>query len=170
MSTSLGQLRQKLQNNPYYRLQSAAEVSLAAQLGVSIDVNRASVDDWLRLPGISIRQAQSLVELIGMGVTILSLEDLAAAMSLPIAKVKIWAPVLQFCYYELDSLSESLKFNPNFASAAELATIPVIEPNLGEMIVLERQTRGEYRNLADLKRRLNIDTEIIVQLMHYLQF
>ena len=41
-----------------YRLRSQGEVDLAAELGFSLDVNQATVDDWLRLPGISIRQAR----------------------------------------------------------------------------------------------------------------
>ena len=53
-------IRARLQNDPYYRLQSAEEIAIAAELGIRIDVNQASVDDWLRLPGISIHQARSL--------------------------------------------------------------------------------------------------------------
>ncbi|MGB7440454.1 MAG: ComEA family DNA-binding protein, partial [Coleofasciculaceae cyanobacterium] len=47
-------IRVRLENDPYYRLQSVQEIAVAAALGIKIDVNRAGVDDWLRLPGISI--------------------------------------------------------------------------------------------------------------------
>jgi hypothetical protein len=49
-------IRTRIQSDPYYRLQSPAEIAIAATLGMRIDVNQASVDDWLRLPGISIHQ------------------------------------------------------------------------------------------------------------------
>lgn len=55
-------LNQRLQD-PYYRFQSVEELRLAAVLGVRLDVNQASVDDWLRLPGLSIHQARLLVTL-----------------------------------------------------------------------------------------------------------
>ncbi|NJN21119.1 MAG: helix-hairpin-helix domain-containing protein [Leptolyngbya sp. RL_3_1] len=40
---------------------------MAAALGVRIDVNRATVDDWLRLPGLSIHQAHRLVHRVEQG-------------------------------------------------------------------------------------------------------
>ena len=49
-------LRSRILENPYYRFQSPFEIAVAADLGVRIDVNQAGVDDWLRLPGISIHQ------------------------------------------------------------------------------------------------------------------
>jgi len=46
-------IRTRLYNDPYYRLQSSEEIAVAAALGIQIDVNQASVDDWLRLPGLN---------------------------------------------------------------------------------------------------------------------
>ena len=54
-------IRNKIANDPYYRFQSLQEIAIAAELGIKIDVNQATVDDWLRLPGLSIHQARSLV-------------------------------------------------------------------------------------------------------------
>ena len=56
-------LRSRIIEDPYYRFKSAFEIAVAADLGVKIDVNQANVDDWLRLPGISIHQARQLVAL-----------------------------------------------------------------------------------------------------------
>src|SRR4028119_2001991 len=81
-------IRARIQNDPYYRMQSAQEIAIAAQLGIKIDVNQASVDDWLRLPGISIHQARSLVELSVAGVPFYSIEDIAAALSMPAQRLK----------------------------------------------------------------------------------
>jgi len=84
--------------NDYYRLQSSEEIAVAAALGIQIDVNQASVDDWLRLPGLSIHQARVLVELCRSGVQFYCL-DIAAALNAT-AATKPLEPVLKFCYYE----------------------------------------------------------------------
>ena len=163
-------IRERLLNDPYYRLQSIAEITIAAQLGIKIDVNQASVDDWLRLPGISIHQARSLVELVGMGVQFLCLEDIAAAISLPIQRLKPLEPILDFSYYDTESLLTPGRVNPNTASVEQLVKIPFMEANLAQIIVCDRQQNGKYRNLVDLQHRLSLNSQLISQLMHYLQF
>lgn len=163
-------LQAKILNDPYYRFQSAAEIAIAAELGIQIDANQASVDDWLRLPGISIHQARTLVELVGNGMQFLCLEDLAAALSVPVGRLKPLAPILYFCYYEADSFLSPQRVNPNFASWEELAQIPLVELALAKVIVKEREERGNYRNLADLQRRIALDSKLVSQLMYYLQF
>lgn len=167
---SIERLKAKIKANPGYRWQSELEVALAAELGLKIDVNQATVDDWLKLPGISIRQAQLLVELTGMGVQLLCLEDLAGALSVSIAQVKIWEPVLLFCYYDNISDTNPVKLNPNRASVAQLEQIPVISADLAANIVNNRQQQGRYANLVELARRLELEPELIAELMLYLRF
>ena len=60
-------LKAKVSADPYYRFQSVGEIQVAAAIGIAIDVNTATIDDWLRLPGISIHQARSLSTLIESG-------------------------------------------------------------------------------------------------------
>lgn len=163
-------IRERLLNDPYYRLQSLCEVKIAAELGIQIDVNQASVDDWLRLPGISIHQARSLVELVGMGVQLLCLEDIAAAISVPIQRLKPLEPILSFIYYDPNSLITPQRFNPNCASVDELLQIPLLEISLAQNIVDNRLKNGKYNNLADFQRRLGLNSQITSQLMYYLQF
>jgi DNA uptake protein ComE-like DNA-binding protein len=163
-------MRAKILREPYYRFQSLEEIGIAAKLGIQIDVNQASIDDWLRLPGISIHQARSLVELAGMGVQFLSIEDIAAAISVPVGRLKPLTPVLYFAYYDPETLLNPQRVNPNTASAEQLQQIPLLEPGLIDAIVENRQQFGAYRNLADLQRRLSLNSQFIAQLMHYLQF
>ncbi len=163
-------LQARLQRDPYYRLQSLEEVAIAADLGFQLDVNRASVDDWLRLPGISIRQARSLVQLTGGGVQLLCLEDMAAALGLAGDRLRPLAPVLCFTYYDTDSSTQPLRLNPNLASPAELTRLPLLTPALVEQLVAERQQRGPFRDLADLQQRLQLAAEQTAQLLHYLTF
>ena len=163
-------IRKKILNDPYYRFQSLEEIAIAVELGIKIDVNQASIDDWLRLPGLSIHQARSLVDLVGMGVQLVCLEDVAAAIGVPVRCVLPFASILQFAYYDrLSSLSPQ-KIDLNTASILELATIPNLNSHLAQEIIEKRQNEGKYRNLADLQRRLNLDGELTSQIMHYLRF
>ena len=53
----------RLRQQPEHRLRSADEAHHAAALGWRLDVNRASADDWLRLPGIQPAQVDLLLRL-----------------------------------------------------------------------------------------------------------
>ncbi|PSF39341.1 DNA uptake protein [Aphanothece hegewaldii CCALA 016] len=163
-------LQQKIINDPYYRFQSFEEIAIAAALGIKINVNQANVDDWLRLPGISIHQARMLVQLISSGVELLSIEDLAAALSLSIQRLKPLEPILEFSYYHPDSFLTPVRLNPNTATIEQLLEIPLITPQFAEKIIIQRQEYGKYQNLVDFKQRLELDGQMMSQLMHYLQF
>jgi DNA uptake protein ComE-like DNA-binding protein len=154
----------------YYRFKSLQEVRLAAALGVKIDVNRASVDDWLRLPGLSIHQARSLRQLTQSGVQFHCLEDVAAALGLPVQRLQPLAPVLQFCYYDPESVCTVNQVNPNTASVEQLMAVPVIDAALAEAVVRDRRAAGPYRDLADLQKRLMLPGNLTSELLHYLQF
>ncbi|WP_427162251.1 helix-hairpin-helix domain-containing protein [Aliinostoc sp. HNIBRCY26] len=167
----LNKLKAKLLNDPYYRLQSGEEIQIAAQLGIRIDANQATVDDWLRLPGLSIHQARSLVELSRSGVKFYCIEDVAAALGMPAARLEPLKPILNFSYYDHESLvSSTAVVNVNTASVEELAQLPFMDTSLAETVVQNRLKSGAYRNLADFQRRLTIPGEAIAQLMYFLRF
>jgi DNA uptake protein ComE-like DNA-binding protein len=167
----LQKIRSQLLNNPYYRLQSWEEIAIASELGIKIDVNQATVDDWLRLPGLSIRQAKLLVDLSRNGIKFFCLEDLAAALSISLHLLKPLEPVLSFTYYDDESLVLPPQLiNPNTATALALGQIPFINTELAQTIVENRQTLGMYRSLVDFQQRLGLSTDVISQLMYYLRF
>ena len=163
-------IRVRLQSDPYYRLQSAEEIAIAAELGIKIDVNLATVDDWLRLPGLSIHQARSLVELAQIGVQFCCIEDIAAALGVSVQRIKPLQPILSFCYYDTDSVLTPQPLNPNTASLEQLTQIPAVDLFLARAIVQNRQEGGAYRNLADLQRRLSLSPQLLTDLMYYLRF
>lgn len=163
-------LRARLLNDPFYRFQSVEELQLAASLGLAIDVNRAGVDDWLRLPGISIHQARSLVALAQAGVQFHCLEDLAAALSVPVQRLAPLQPILSFCYYDPNGLDTIQPVNPNRASVDALIRLPSVDLYLARAIVHNRQQQGPYRNIADLQARLALPPQVTAVLMHYLCF
>ena len=161
-------LRSRILEDPYYRFQSAFEIAVAADLGVKIDVNQASVDDWLRLPGISIHQARQLVTLSQAGVAFYSIADLTAALSIPGHRLQWLAPVLSFQYYNPASTLPSIQIDR--ATAAELSQIPQLSPALATEIVTQRERGGKFTDLVNLQQRLGLSGELIGELMHYLQF
>ncbi|BCL38860.1 helix-hairpin-helix domain-containing protein [Nostoc sp. MS1] len=170
-NSKLQRLRAKLLNDPYYRLQSGEEIQIAAQLGICIDANQATVDDWLRLPGLSIHQARSLVELSRSGVTFYCIEDVAAALGLPPLRLEPLKPILSFSYYDHESLVSSTNLiNPNTASVEQLVQIPYIDVSLAQAVVENRVSFGAYRSLVDFQQRLQLPGEAIAQLMYFLRF
>ncbi len=154
--------------DPYYRFKSAFEIAIAADLGVSIDVNRANVDDWLRLPGISIHQARQLVTLSQSGVAFHSISDLAAALNMPIQRLQWLAPILSFQYYEPTLALPSVKLDR--ATVDDLIQIPQISPELAAEIISQREQGGNFKDLVDFQQRLGLSGSTIGELMHYLQF
>lgn len=164
----LPSIRTKLLNDPYYRMQTTAEIAIAADLGIIIDVNTAKVDDWLRLPGLSIHQARNLVQLCQAGVQFCCIEDIAAALSISVQHLQPLAPVLKFRYY--DEIFTVKAISPNIATIEQLAEIPAIDLALAQFIVQNRHLQGAYRNLADFQRRLSLSGAVISKLMYYLQF
>ncbi|MGI2909224.1 helix-hairpin-helix domain-containing protein [Tolypothrix sp. VBCCA 56010] len=170
LNPRLQKLRSRLLNDPYYRLQSGEEIAIAAQLGIRIDANQATVDDWLRLPGLSIHQARSLVELSRVGVKFYCIEDIAAALSIPAQRLEPLKLILDFSYYDDEALSNPTQININTATVENLGKIPFIDASLAEAIVQNRSSTGHYRNLIDFQQRLNISGDAIAQLMYYLRF
>ena len=162
-------IKNKIANNPHYRFQTLREIAIAVEMGISIDANQASIDDWLRLPGFSIHQGRSLVELVAMGVQLMCIEDVAAAISVPVQRLQPFEAILSFAYYDRLSPLSPEKINPNHASLADLAAIPGLD-QLASALLENRQTQGNYRNLVDLQRRLNLDSSITSKIMHYLKF
>ena len=159
----------KIRNDPYYRFQSLTEIEIAAKLGIKIDVNQASVDDWLRLPGISIHQAKVLVELVRRGVHLVCIEDIAASINLPVARLLPLEPILYFAYYDRISVLSPQKVNLNQASLAEIKEVPLLDEFLASLVFNEREEKGNYTNFANLQSRLNLDNEFISKLIHYVQ-
>lgn len=163
------QLRHRIANDPYYRFQSLEEVAIAAQLGIRIDVNQGGIDDWLRLPGLSIHQARILTALTGRGLQLLCVEDVAAALGLPAARLQPFEPILLFSYYDPRSVVAPEKLNPNGATQGELCQIPAIDAALAQTIIHQRQQQP-FQDLADLQHRCHLSSDRLGEIMHYLRF
>ncbi|MEA5596681.1 ComEA family DNA-binding protein [Rivularia sp. UHCC 0363] len=171
LNPRLQKLRQKLLNDPYYRLKSGEEIAIAVQLGIRIDANQATIDDWLRLPGLSIHQARTLVELAQTGLKFYCVEDIAAALALPAQRLKPLEVILIFGYYDDQSLDTvTCVVNPNSATVDDLLKVPFIDSSLAQAVIDNRSSSGPYRNIVDFQKRLNLSGETLAQLMYFLRF
>ncbi|MEA5571041.1 ComEA family DNA-binding protein [Calothrix sp. UHCC 0171] len=167
----LQKLRNQILSNPYYRFQSGEEIAIASQLGIRIDANNATVDDWLRLPGLSIHQAKTLVELSKAGVKFYCVEDIAAALSLSPVRFEYFQAILTFDYYDDEAIEIATKFiQINTATVEVLANTPFMDLLLAEAVVKNRVENGLYRDIVDFQRRLNLPGDVLAQLMYYLKF
>lgn len=162
-------VRSRIQTDPTYRLQSLEEVAIAAELGIEIDVNRATESDWLRLPILSDDQGRSIAALNKAGVQFHCLDDIAAAVSLPVKQLKPLEPILKFYYYDTDEVTIPVKVNPNHASIATLAKVPGITVPLALQITHHRASKP-FHNVADMQKRLSLESTTVENLMHYFHF
>ena len=159
----------KIQNNPFYRFSSLSEIEIAAKLGIKIDVNQAGVDDWLRLPGISIHQAKVLVELVSRGVQLVCIEDIAAVLNVPLNRLICLEPILHFAYYHSLSPASQQQLNLNQVSATALSQIPGCDRDFAELIIQEKANNGRDKDFADFQARLNISNDSLEKLIYFLK-
>jgi DNA uptake protein ComE-like DNA-binding protein len=140
-------------------------VALAAEMGLTVDANRATLDDWLRLPGISIHQARTLVNLRYQGVTYAALEDVATALGVPPATLYPIAPAIAFRYYDAPVIPP---VDLNRATVEDLLRVPGMPPDWAEWIVRSRQW-GPFRDLAEFQRRCQVPPVAMERWLHYLR-
>ncbi|MGD1852464.1 MAG: helix-hairpin-helix domain-containing protein [Cyanophyceae cyanobacterium] len=163
------QAKAKLTRDPGTRLETAWDMAVAVEMGLTLDANRATADQWLRLPGISIRQGQVLSDLSQNGVQFNELKDIAAALGLTEEALAIAAPLIRFYYYDPDSVATIKLVNVNYADFHTLEQVPEMTAHWARKILGDRQTRGKYRSLADLQRRVNLSGKQLETWMHYLR-
>lgn len=167
-SVSTSQSKQSLSPN-----ETGSEAEKISKID-KIDVNRATEEDWHRVPLLSEEQGRSLVALRKSGVQFHCLEDLAAALSVPVEQLQPLASMLKFYYYDsvesdVVELNAPQPVNLNQASIAALTAIPGVDVALALQIVHHR-TRQPFKNLTDLHQRLLLNAETVEQIMHYVQF
>lgn len=158
----------EIRQNPYCRLHTPDDVAIAVDLGLFIDANRAAVDDWLRLPHLSIHQAKHLVSLRQAGVVFYCIEDLSVGLGVSATTLRPFATLIQFQYYAIDESSLS-GLDPNCAPLATLAQLPGVSESTARAIVAAREVEP-FNSLVDFQRRLELPRDVVNQLLHYLRF
>ncbi|MCP9849074.1 hypothetical protein [Cyanobium sp. Morenito 9A2] len=159
----------KLRQNPALRLSSFDEVKHAAALGWSLDVNRATAADWLRLPGCTPRQVDLLLRLQRGGVQLSGPEDLQRLLELPEPLLRGWQPLLRFRWYAEAATSGAAPLDLNQASGDQLERCLGLAAERIQGLLRERQ-RGGFLDLADLQQRLQLPADVVEGLIGKVRF
>ena len=162
----------KLEHNPNLRLANAQEVQHAAALGWRLDVNRASANDWLRLPQITRDQVDLLLRLQQGGVQLSGPDDLQRLLDLPAALVASWEPLLQFRWYGdgAPTAVTPLLIDLNRAPAQALERqLPQLSPERRQRLLRERQL-APFQDLAELQERLQLPAAVVEELIGKVRF
>ncbi|MEB3254949.1 MAG: hypothetical protein VKJ05_01045 [Synechococcaceae cyanobacterium] len=150
----------RLAQQPGLRLRDADEVRRAARLGWSLDVNRATAADWLRLPGCRPEQADLLLRLQAGGVQLSGPEDLQRLLALDDRQLQAWLPLLRFHWYGEPTAAAPAPVAVNRAAATELQGRLSLSPERCRRLLRERG-RAPFRDLADLQHRLQLPPDLV---------
>jgi DNA uptake protein ComE-like DNA-binding protein len=165
-------LELKLRQDPQRRLHDPGEARHAAALGWRLDVNRASADDWLRLPGITPTQVDLLLRLQRGGVQLSGLDDLERLLELPRSQATAWEPLLLFRWYgdgaPLHTSPRPVDLNHAPSTALE-RDLPQLDAVRRTRLLRERQ-RAPFSDLADLQQRLQLPPALVEELIGKVRF
>lgn len=136
----------------------------------SLDVNRATPEQWEKLPGCSEAMVDVLMRLQRGGVQFSQLDDLALLLNLPTDLVKLWTPHLVFRWHgDAPVLPEQPLLDVNAAAPTLLEqTLNWPKPRLHRLIQ-ERRLKP-FEHLADLQERVCLPPDAVEQLIGRVSF
>ena len=130
----------------------------------TIEVNRASREKWLQLPGCSEDTADLLLRLQRGGVQFSSVEELFRLLELSAQQRRSWKPHLVVQWHGDDPPQPpAAPLDLNNSSAEELQTLGWPEQRLQGL--LRERRRDGFRDLADLQERLCLPASAIEALI-----
>lgn len=112
----------------------------------SLDVNRASMEDWQRLPGIGEKRARQMVNFRESLGGFLSVEQVSEMYGLPDSVFQKIRPMLTF------SGGGVRQLNLNSASVEDLEKHPYISGKQAKLIVAYREQHGAFSSVDDLSK------------------
>ena len=136
----------------------------------SLDVNRATPEQWEKLPGCSEAMVDVLMRLQRGGVQFSQLDDLALLLNLPTDLVKLWTPHLVFRWHgDAPVLPEQPLLDVNAAAPTLLEqTLNWPKPRL-QRLIQERRLKP-FEHLADLQERVCLPPNAVEQLIGRVSF
>ena len=136
----------------------------------SLDVNRATPEQWEKLPGCSEAMVDVLMRLQRGGVQFSQLDDLALLLNLPTDLLKLWTPHLVFRWHgDAPVLPEQPLLDVNAAAPTLLEqTLNWPKPRLHRLIQ-ERRLKP-FEHLADLQERVCLPPDAVEQLIGRVSF
>lgn len=132
---------------------------------LSIDVNRATAEQWRQLPGCSEVMIDQLLRLQQGGVQFSQLEDLAQLLDLSETLCDLWRPHLIFRWHgDSPAQPEQSLLDLNAASPRLLASSLAWPDDRLEQLIAERR-RKPFQHLADLQERLCLPPDVVEALI-----
>ena len=132
---------------------------------LSIDVNRATAEQWRQLPGCSEVMIDQLLRLQQGGVQFSQLEDLAQLLDLSETLCDQWRPHLIFRWHgDAPAQPEQSLLDLNAASPRLLASGLAWPDDRLEQLIAERR-RKPFQHLADLQERLCLPPDVVEALI-----
>ncbi len=111
-----------------------------------VDINRATLEDWLRLPGIGEKRAQQIVKFRESLGGFLSIAQLGEMYNLPDSVFQLIQPMLTLDFKDVHQI------NINAASAEDLDRHPYISTKQAALIVNYRTQHGSFATVEDLSK------------------
>ena len=130
----------------------------------TMDVNRASRDQWMELPGCGADRADLLVRLQQGGVQFSCADDLFRLLELPADLTALWQPHLIFHWHGDAPLQPvEAPIDVNTAAIADLQRLQWPENRI-QRLLQERRRQG-FQDLADLQERLCLPASTVESLI-----
>ena len=119
-----------------------------------VDINSCSKNDLVNVLGLPIVYANDIDSLRDEGHIFTSLEELHDVLEIPNATLKKIESLVVFSYDYRQESGYSWK-RINSMTADDLVGLG-LEPNVAKAIAAERQSRGEFKSIMDIKKRTGI--------------
>jgi DNA uptake protein ComE-like DNA-binding protein len=132
----------------------AEAVKLISSDRPKFEINSCSKNDLVNSLGLPIVYANDIEILRNEGFIFTYAEELTEVVGIPAATVKRIAPMITFSYDYRQEASLSWK-RLNTLSTEELIA-QGLEAEIAQEIVNERQKRGEYKSLVEVKKRTGV--------------
>ncbi|WP_341732496.1 helix-hairpin-helix domain-containing protein [Microcoleus sp. EPA2] len=133
---------------------SATSAEELANIRGKIDINECTKDDLVRVLGLPIVYANDIESLQNEGYIFTHAEELSEIAGVPASHVRRIAPMICFSYNYQKEASFTWK-RLNVFSVEELIASG-LDRVVAEKIVTERQIKGEYKSVVEVKRRTGL--------------
>jgi competence ComEA-like helix-hairpin-helix protein len=131
-------------------------------INTPVDINTASVEDLMQLPGINRSLPYRIINYRDKIGSFVSLQQIKTTYGMTDS---IYQSILPFLKIDMNTIK---KININTASEYELSLNPYISRDISKAIVIYRNQHGNYQSIEQLKKIVFINEEMYQKILPYL--